>query len=339
MKFREKFVLPVIIELHIESERCFMSTLEKFYSVVIFISVMIGFLIGRVDGVNGFADSMIVPLLMIMLYMTFLQIPLKDIASSFKNYKFTLSAVVMNFVWTPLLAFGLALLLLQNHPALWIGFIMLMVTPCTDWYLIFTGIAKGNVALSTAILPLNLVLQIVLLPLYLWIFSSATGVINIRELLSSVFIVLIVPLALSLVTRRLILKKGKVRERVFEKIESLPILFLALAIIAMFASQGNVLLDHLNLLLIIIVPIVLFFIINLIVSQFVGGCLKFSYQDNVSLSMTTLARNSPIALAIAMTAFPDEPLVALVLVVGPLMELPILAVIAQILLRKRCLNL
>jgi hypothetical protein len=30
---------------------------------------------------------------------------------------------------------------------------MLMVTPCTDWYLIFTGIAKGNVALSTAILP------------------------------------------------------------------------------------------------------------------------------------------------------------------------------------------
>src|SRR5699024_5614213 len=147
------------------------------------------------------------------------------------------------------------------------------------------------------------------------------------------------PLALSLVTRGLVLKKGIIRERVLGKIEWLPILCLALAIIAMFASHGYVLLDHLSLLMVIIVPIVLFFIINLILSQFVGGCLKFSYQDNVSLSMTTLARNSPIALAIAMTAFPDEPLVALVLVVGPLMELPILAVIAQILLRKRCLNL
>jgi len=30
--------------------------------------------------------------------------------------------------------------------------------------------------------------------------------------------------------------------------------------------------------------------------------------------MTTLARNSPIALAIAMTAFQDQPLIALTLV-------------------------
>jgi len=48
--------------------------------------------------------------------------------------------------------------------------------------------------------------------------------------------------------------------------------------------------------------------------------------------MTTLARNSPIALAIAMTAFPGEPLIALTLIIGPLLELPILAIITQILL-------
>ncbi len=47
---------------------------------------------------------------------------------------------------------------------------MLMVTPCTDWYLIFTEIAKGNVALSTAILPVNLILQVLLLPIYLFLF-------------------------------------------------------------------------------------------------------------------------------------------------------------------------
>jgi len=48
--------------------------------------------------------------------------------------------------------------------------------------------------------------------------------------------------------------------------------------------------------------------------------------------MTTLARNSPIVLAIAMTAFPEEPLIALTLVIGPLLELPILAMITQMLL-------
>lgn len=50
------------------------------------------------------------------------------------------------------------------------------------------------------------------------------------------------------------------------------------------------------------------------------------------MSYTTLARNSPIALAIAIVAFPGEPLVALALVIGPLIELPALALIAQILL-------
>ena len=44
---------------------------------------------------------------------------------------------------------------------------MLMVTPCTDWYLVFTGVAKGNVPLSTSILPINLILQILLLPIFL----------------------------------------------------------------------------------------------------------------------------------------------------------------------------
>ncbi len=48
--------------------------------------------------------------------------------------------------------------------------------------------------------------------------------------------------------------------------------------------------------------------------------------------MTTLARNSPIALAIAVIAFPNQPLVALALVIGPLIELPVLAIISQVLL-------
>jgi len=62
--------------------------------------------------------------------------------------------------------------------------------------------------------------------------------------------------------------------------------------------------------------------------------MKFPTPDKVSLSLTTLARNSPIALAIAMTAFIDKPLIALTLVIGPLLELPILAIITQLLLLK-----
>jgi ACR3 family arsenite efflux pump ArsB len=267
-----------------------------------------------------------------MLYITFLQIPLEEIKNSFKNLRFTYTSVSINFVWTPLLAWLLAFVFLGDHTALYIGFIMLMVTPCTDWYLIFTGIAKGNVALSTALLPLNLTLQVILLPIYLLIFGGSSGVIEPAFLVESILLVLILPFVLAGLTKVFLKNRLKLREDLLSKLSVLPILFLSLAITAMFASQGQLLLEHLGLMWQITLPILLFFVINFVIGQKVGQLMKFSYADRASLSLTTLARNSPIALAIAMTSFPEQPLIALTLVIGPLLELPILAVITQVLL-------
>lgn len=126
--------------------------------------------------------------------------------------------------------------------------------------------------------------------------------------------------------------KQTYRDKLVSKLSKLPIIFLSLAIVTMFASQGQLLLENLDLMWQITIPILLFFILNFLVGQKIGSMMKFQTSDKVSLSLTTLARNSPIALAIAMTAFPDQPLIALTLVIGPLLELPILAVISQVLL-------
>lgn len=309
-----------------------MYLIEKLYSLIIFIAVIIGIGIGQFEVIRDKAEIFIVPLLVIMLYITFLQIPFEDIKYSFKNVRFTYTSVIMNFIWTPVLAWVLALLFLSDNPALWIGFVMLMVTPCTDWYLIFTGIAKGNVALSTSILPLNLILQILLLPMYLLIFGGTTGVIDLSFLVKSVLIVLFIPLTLAFITNALLKNKEQLKAKFITKLSVLPIFFLSLAIIAMFASQGRMLLDNLELMWQITVPILLFFSINFIIGQKIGRLMNFHYADRASLSLTTLARNSPIALAIAMTTFPNQPLIALTLVVGPLLELPILAILTQLLL-------
>ena len=61
--------------------------------------------------------------------------------------------------------------------------------------------------------------------------------------------------------------------------------------------------------------------------------MRFPKQDIVALNMTTLARNSPLSLAIAVVTFPEQPLVSLALVIGPLIELPVLSVISGILKR------
>lgn len=309
-----------------------MSLLEKLYSFIIFLAVIIGIGFGQFDIVRDHAESFIVPFLMAMLYIAFLQIPINEVKASFRNFSFTITSVIINFVWTPIFAWVLASLFLADHPALFIGFIMLMVTPCTDWYLIFTNIAKGNVALSTAILPLNLILQVVLLPFYLLIFAGSTGVIELSFLVESVLVVLFIPLMLAVITKAFLKNYPVIRDTFLTKISVFPIIFLSLAIVAMFASQGHLLLVNLDLIGIILIPILLFFFINFIIGQKVGKIMNFSNANKVSLSLTTLARNSPIALAIAMTAFSDQPLIALALIIGPLLELPILAVITQILL-------
>ena len=81
--------------------------------------------------------------------------------------------------------------------------------PCTDWYLIFTEIAKGNVALSTAILPVNLILQVLLLPIYLFLFAGVMKTVAISVLVESIVIVIVLPFILAHATKFIMNKMKK----------------------------------------------------------------------------------------------------------------------------------
>lgn len=137
-----------------------MTLVEKFQSILILAAVFAGIALGSVPVIAQNAGHFILPLLMVMLTGVFLHIPVHRFRDVFQYRGVAGASLVINFVWIPLLAWVLEWLFLDSHPALWVGFLMLMVTPCTDWYLVFTGIAKGNLALSTALLPVNLVLQL-----------------------------------------------------------------------------------------------------------------------------------------------------------------------------------
>ena len=315
-----------------------MENINKCQSLVILFMVALGILLGQIGFVQEYVEYLITPFLMVMLFLVFLQIPLKDILKSSKNLKFTLTAVIRNCIWTPFLIFILGKIFLANYPELLIGYIMLMVTPCTDWYLIFTGIAKGNVALGSSILPLNLVLQLVLLPVYVFLIGGNSVDMNTIDLVKGVVSTLIIPLVCAILIRKIILNKISQEdfdEKVATKACDYQGYFLNAAIVSMFASQGKILLENIQVLLILLIPVLLFFIINFCVGRLVGKVMKLSYEDNVSLNLTTLARNSPIALAIAVATFPDKPLISLALIIGPLIELPVLFIIAKILLNIR----
>lgn len=308
-----------------------MNLIGKLQPVIIITAALLGLLLGALTPLGSVSSGLIEVFLMMLLYILFLSIDLRQIKKSFTNVRFTLTAVVINFVFTPLFGYLLGKLFFPDELDIRIGLLMLLVTPCTDWYLVFTGLSKGNVELGMSILPLNLILQIVLLPVYLLALIGSEVTMDVVSLLGSVAMVLVIPFALAYITKLFTKNSENFKSFLSDHGDDLQLLFLCLAVVVMFASEGRSLIENPMLLVRMFVPLLIFFVVLFFAAQLAGRVMKFSRRDTVSLNFTTLARNSPLSLAIAVATFPDRPLISLALVIGPLIELPVLSVISGIL--------
>lgn len=301
--------------------------LDRLSPVLILIMMVIALFIGQYEMIPDVLGSLVVPLLMVLLFLIFLDVPFRDIPASIKNYKFNFISLAINFIWTPLLSYLLGYIFLADQPVLWLGLVMLLVTPCTDWYIIFTNIAKGNTALSTTILPINFILQIILLPVYIYLFFGVFEWVSFNVVFQ-MMLTLMIPLGLAILVK--LVFPGEYLSR----LSSLSPIILSMAVLSIFASERDTLFNNLNLLQIILIPILLFFVITFFISNFAARIFEFNYRDTVSLVMTTMARNSPLALAIAVVVFDDMPIITLALIIGPLIEIPILAVTSKVMQLK-----
>ena len=304
-----------------------MDLIEKLEPIIIFSAVILGLVLSNIDLIADNTSYLINIFLCLMLYGLFLEVPLNDLKDSFKNIKFTSTSLIINFIWTPLFGYFIGSLFLKGNVDVLIGFFMLILTPCTDWYLVFTKLAKGDLTLSLSILPINLILQIILLPVYLILFFSSGNTMDYVQLAYSLLIVIVIPFIAAQTTKFLL--KDDLKQKATEIFTDLQIWFLSLAVFCIFASQGELLFTNLNSVVTIFIPLIIFFIANVIIDLLVSEKINFSYSEYASLTMTTLARNSPLALAIAINSFPGHELISIALVIGPLIELPILYIVSK----------
>lgn len=308
-----------------------MDLIEKLEPVIIFSAVIIGLLFSNIGIIADNTDYLINIFLCLMLYGLFLEVPLNELKDSFKNVKFTSTSLIINFLWTPLFGYFVGSLFLRGNVDVLIGFFMLILTPCTDWYLVFTKMAKGDLTLSLSILPINLILQIILLPIYLVLFFSTANSMDYSQLAYSLVIVIVIPFVAAQLTK-LVLKNG-LKQKAGELMGSLQIWLLSLAVFCIFASQGVLLFENLNSIAVLFVPLIIFFLVNTAIDLLVSEKINFTYSEYASLTMTTLARNSPLALAIAINSFPGHELISIALVIGPLIELPVLYIVSRFCLK------
>ena len=309
-----------------------MKFLDKIEPLLLLLAVGSGLLLGAAPAVRGVSGALVSPFLTFMLFGLFWDVPVKEISKSFRNVKFAATSFAINFLWTPVFAWLLTKVFMPGDPVLALGFILLMVTPCTDWYLVFTGMARGNVVLSSALLPFNLICQVLLLPVYILVLGGAASWSDPFLLLRSAVLVLLVPFGLAKLLKRLLQNMpgpSSLLEALFARRQ---FFWLWLAICAMFASEQIISEGYLPIFLAIVCPVAAFFALTFFLSKTAAKALGFSDPDSVSLIFTTLARNSPLALAFAQRAFPGEKMVLLPLIIGPLVELPILAIVAQLIL-------
>ncbi|GAA4902885.1 arsenic resistance protein [Streptomonospora salina] len=177
--------------------------LERHQVAVYVGALAAGAVIGRAAPAAGTgAEHAITPVLAVLLYVTFLQVPAADLARSLRSGRFLAAALVVNFVAVPLVVAAMFAFLPADR-AVRLGVLLVLLTPCVDYVIVFSGLAGGSSRRLLAATPVLLVAQMVLLPGFLWLFlgPDLAEAVEAGPFVEAFAVLIAAPLALAWLTQ------------------------------------------------------------------------------------------------------------------------------------------
>jgi ACR3 family arsenite efflux pump ArsB len=146
--------------------------------------------------VSGAASALLWPALAALLFATFTQVPLLRLPGAFRDRRFLAALGLGNLVGVPLLVVAL-LPLAGEDPALRLAVLLVLLAPCTDWFVTFAARAGGDGPRAIAATPLLLAAQMLLLPAALWALAGeeAAGLVRAEAFLVVFAALILLPLA------------------------------------------------------------------------------------------------------------------------------------------------
>lgn len=297
--------------------------------LILVAAIIIGALSGTVYSIHSsFVDYSIIA----MLCCLFFNVSLGHLLEGVKNKKYLSIAWSVNFVLLPTIAFLISSIFVDNSSMVFIGLIFYLVAPCTDWFLGFTKLAKGDVDVNLALLPINLFSQILLLPLYLYLFTNSSSQIEINAFFDVFLYWVLYPFLFAQSLRMFCSKISKgLLEKGCKYAEWGMFITLAIVVFTIFNANIQSLISNLSILPKTLVVVTAFFLTTYFLGQLISKKVGFTQAEKASLIMTSSARNTPLMLAISVGVFPTETVIQLILILGMLIEFPHLIFLSFIL--------
>lgn len=296
-------------------------SLERHQVWVYLTGLLIGIGVGSLlPGSGSMLEKLIWPLLAILLYATFLQVPLLHVREAFSDRRFVSAVLTGNFVLMPLVVWALLQFLPDNAP-LRLGVLLVLLVPCTDWFISFTQLAGGDVPRAVAVTPLNLLFQLCLLPVYLWAMTDSqfSAVLSLGDVAPALLIVLL-PLVAAAISERWIEAQAG-REVLRDALAWWPIPLLGLVILLVAAVQVSTLQAALAWLPWVIPVYVTYLVIAALIAKLQARLWQLPHSQGRTLAFSLGTRNSFVVLPFALGLPNGWEVAALVIVVQSLVEL------------------
>ncbi|WP_156727166.1 arsenic resistance protein [Streptomyces apocyni] len=254
------------------------------------------------------------PVLATLLYVTFLQVPAAELLRSLRTGRFLAAALAVNFVVVPLVVAAM-FAFLPDDQALRLGVLLVLLCPCVDYVIVFSGLAGGSSQRLLAATPVLLLAQMVLLPGFLWLFmgSGLADVVEAGPFVEAFLVLIVIPLALAWLTQGWAARRSAGRKAA-NAMGTTMVPLMAATLLTVVASQVPKLDDSLA----DVARVVPFYALFLVVMAFAGRAVARLFRLDVPASRAIVfsgaTRNSLVVLPLAL-ALPEPLAIAAVVVV------------------------
>ena len=265
---------------------------------------------------------LLTPAIAVLMYAMFLQIPFLDLRHGLGHKRFLSALLLANFILVPLLVWALTRGLVER-PVLLVGALLVLLTPCIDYVVVFTHIGKGDSRLMLAATPVLLLLQLLLLPVYLGLMLGAHSavVVAAAPFIEAFLLLIVLPMIMAVMTTSLA-KRSSVVNAWNNAWAWLPVPAMALVLFVVIGSQITSVLRDIALLLPVIPVYVAFLLLAPLVGALAARLFALPAVTARAVTFSASTRNSLVVLPLAL-ALPEDVrgLAATAVILQTLLEL------------------